>query len=91
MKSSALRILQNTILEAKTWKPGRSRYGLENDFYQLMIHGPDLDKHTELWNEFRTALARNEHLQDTDIREFLTQPNYAREGYWWFDPAEWKE
>lgn len=89
MKSSALNILSNAIFEAQTWKPGRSRNSLENDFYQLMLNGPALDEHDELWNEFRKSLAQNEHLQDKDLREFLSRPNFAREGYWWFDPAEW--
>lgn len=89
MESSSLRILNNAIFEAQTWKPGRSRNALENDFYQLMLNGPALDEHKQLWNEFRMALAQNEHLQDGDLREFLTRLNYAREGYWWFDPAEW--
>ena len=91
MKSEALRILNNAIFEAQTWKPGRSRNSLENDFYQLMFNGPSLDDHPELWAEFRKALARNEHLQDAELRDFLTRKNYAREGYWWFDPTEWKE
>ncbi|WP_142455670.1 hypothetical protein [Gracilimonas mengyeensis] len=90
MTSSALRILNNAIFEAQTWKPGRSRNALENDFYQLMLSGPSLDEHQELWHEFRQALAENPHLKDKDLREFLTRPNYAREGYWWFDPEEWR-
>lgn len=90
MESSSLRILNNAIFEAQTWKPGRSRNSLENDFYQLMLNGPALDEHIELWDEFRMALAQNEHLQDNNLQEFLTRINYAREGYWWFDPAEWK-
>tara|TARA_R100000908_G_scaffold14791_1_gene5564 strand:- start:39363 stop:39533 length:171 start_codon:yes stop_codon:yes gene_type:complete len=56
-----------------------------------MLKGPSLDQHQDLWTEFRKALARNEHLQDAELREFLTRPNYAREGYWWFDPAEWRD
>ncbi|HET8864338.1 MAG TPA: hypothetical protein VFM80_01490 [Gracilimonas sp.] len=90
MESSALRILNNAIFEAQTWKPSRSRNTLENDFYQLMFRGPSLDKHTELWNDFRKALAENHHLEDETLREFLTRPEYAREGYWWFDPNEWR-
>ncbi len=89
MKSSAVRLLTNAIFEAQTWKPGRSRNSLENDFYQLMLNGPSVDEHTELWDDFRKALAQNEHLQDKDLREFLSRPNFAREGYWWFDPKEW--
>jgi hypothetical protein len=91
MSSSALRVLNNSIFEAETWKPSRSRNTLENDFYQLMLNGPSPDKHAELWQEFRNALARNEHLQDEGLREFLTRKDFAREGYWWFDPAEWRE
>ncbi len=89
MNSSALRVLNNAIFEAKTWKPGRSRNTLENDFYQLMLSGPPLGEHTELWEDFRQALAENPHLENKELREFLSRPNYAREGYWWFDPAEW--
>ena len=91
MDNRKLRILNNAIFEAQTWKPGRSRNTLENDFYQLMLNGPSLDEHPELWKEYRKALAQNEHLKDPDLREFLARPNYAREGYWWFDPAEWRE
>lgn len=90
MNSAALRILNNAIFEAQTWKPSRSRNTLENDFYQLMLRGPSLDEHQDLWQDFRTALADNMHLLDADLREFLARPNYAREGYWWFDPKEWK-
>lgn len=89
--SSALRILKNTIFEAKTWKPGRSKYGLENDLFQLMKNGPSLDEHQNLWQELRNALSQNEYLKDEDIREFLTHKDYASQGYWWFDPAEWRE
>lgn len=90
MKSTPLRILNDAIFEAQTWKPRRSRYTLENDFYQLMLSGPALDEHQELWDEFRLALANNPHLENEDLREFLTRTDYAREGYWWFDPQEWK-
>lgn len=90
MDSQALRILNNAIFEAQTWKPGRSRNTLENDFYQLMLSGPSLDEHHELWDDFRTSLAENPHLEDKDLREFLARPNYAKEGYWWFDPKEWR-
>lgn len=90
MNSPAVRLLTNAIFEAQTWKPGRSRNSLENDFYQLMLNGPALNEHTELWDDFRKALAQNEHLQDEELREFLSRPNFAREGYWWFDPAEWR-
>lgn len=91
MSSASLRILKNTIFEAKTWKPGRSKYGLENDLFQLMTKGPSPDEHPELWEELRKALSQNEHLKEKEIREFLTKREYARQGYWWFDPAEWKE
>lgn len=91
MESEALRILNNAIFEAQTWKPGRSRNTLENDFYQLMLNGPTLEDHEELWNDFRKALAQNEHLRDKELREFLTRKDFAREGYWWFDPTEWRE
>ena len=90
MNSSALRILNDAIFEAKTWKPGRSRNTLENDFYQLMLSGPALDEHLDLWHEFRRALAENPHLEEKGLREFLTRTEYAREGYWWFDPEEWR-
>lgn len=90
MNSSAKRILDNAIFEAQTWKPSRSRNTLENDFYQLMLSGPSLDNYPELWDELRQALATNPHLEDETLREFLTRTDYAREGYWWFDPKEWK-
>lgn len=90
MDSAELRILNNAIFEAQTWKPSRSRNTLENDFYQLMLGGPSLDEYPELWQELRIALAENTHLLDKEIREFLKRPNYAREGYWWFDPKEWR-
>lgn len=90
MNSSPLRILNNAIFEAKTWKPARSRNTLENDFYQLMFSGPPLDEYDDLWQDFRQALAENPHLEDQKLREFLARPNYAREGYWWFDPKEWR-
>ncbi|MEX0722241.1 MAG: hypothetical protein WD357_00160 [Gracilimonas sp.] len=90
MSSSPLRILKNAIFEAKTWKPGRSRNTLENDFFQLMLKGPSLDEHNDLWDEFRKALSENPHLKEKELLEFLSRKDYAREGYWWFDPTEWK-
>jgi len=89
MNKSNLRILTNAILEAQTWKPGRSPYALENDFYQLMFSGPELNEYPELWEDFRQALAGNEHLQTKEIRDFLARKDFAREGYWWFDPSLW--
>ncbi|MTI87002.1 MAG: hypothetical protein FH748_03430 [Balneolaceae bacterium] len=90
MRNSAKRILTNAILEAQTWKPDRSRLALENDFYELMLRGPSLDEYPELWRDLRIALAENEFLENPDLQEFLSRTDYAREGYWWFDPAEWK-
>lgn len=90
MEKKQLRILSNAIFEAQTWKPGRSPLALENDFYQLMLSGPPLDAQTELWLEFRRSLAENPHLDDKEIREFLSRPDFARQGYWWFDPDQWK-
>lgn len=90
METAALRILNNAIFEAQTWKPSRSRNTLENDFYQLMFNGPSMEEHLDLWEDFRKALAQNPHLKDQNLREFLARTDYAREGYWWFDPSEWK-
>lgn len=89
MNSPEIRILTNAILEAQTWKPDRSRFALENDFYQLMLSGPPTDEYTDLWQDFSTALAENEFLMNDDLRDFLTRKDYAREGYWWFDPMQW--
>ena len=90
MNDSQLRVLHNAIFEVQTWKPGRSPFALENDFYQLMLSGISLDDHQELWKELRTALAENEYVQqDKELKEFVARPEFAREGYWWFDPEEW--
>lgn len=89
MDNSQIRILTNAILEAQNWKPGRSPLALENDFYQLMLSGPSLDERPDLWDDFQEALAENEHLQHPDIQSFLARDDFAREGYWWFDPSSW--
>lgn len=85
-----LQTLNIAIFSAQTWRPGRSPFSLENDFYQLMLNGPQLDEYPELWQEFRRALAENPHLEDAELRAFLTRLEYAKEGFWWFDPEKWK-
>jgi len=66
------------------------RNTLENDFYQLMLSGPPLDERKDLWDEFRKALSENAQMKEQELLEFLTSKDYAREGYWWFDPEEWR-
>lgn len=89
MNNESYRILKLAILEASTWNPSRSRFTLENDFYQLMLSGPATRDVPELWKDYRRALAENPHLEDPDLRQFLKRPQFAKEGFWWFDPSEW--
>lgn len=70
------------------WNHDRSIHALFDMFYRFTEF--DLHKNIALWEELRQALAANVNLRDEDARRFLTAKNYAKQGFWWWDPKSWK-
>ncbi|QXD16419.1 hypothetical protein GQ464_005575 [Rhodocaloribacter litoris] len=81
------RTLELAIAEAAEFEPGRYPGGLAVAFFRLM--DVPQDKTPDRWAELRRALRNNPHLEDPDVQAFLSRPDLAARGYWWFDPERW--
>lgn len=87
MAESEKQWLINGIDTIQKWNPDRTIYVLADMFIRFTMF--DLDKNTALWNEFRETLADNVYLRDKDVRQFLTDKKFAKQGFWWWDPKNW--
>ncbi len=89
-ENGAMRALELAISWARDWNPELNPYSLENALLCLIEEEVPMDKYPELWEELRRALRENPYLQeDEEMRRYLTDPEEAARGYWWFDPESW--
>lgn len=89
MTATDREILEDAIDEVRRYDADkRSPYSVEHFF--LKLHEADPNENKELWRELREALAKSDQISRQAPRKFFNRPYFASEGYWWWDPSEWR-
>lgn len=82
-------MLERIIRILKEWTVARNPVAVQLAFLELRMVNQNTN--TELWQELRSVLGKNPDLLDDDLQSYIYEPELAKNGWWWYDRANWKK